>query len=276
MKESPDGYNLTLTNDFIFRSIFGVEKNADILLSLVNAVLESKGLQPVIGIHPVNPLLAAAYMPQKEGILDVRAVDSFGVQYDLEIQVRSQENYIKRSLFYLSRMYGGQLNRGSEYELLTPCIGISILDFNLFKEGPFFHHLYTFREADHPDLELSRDMMIHFLELPKFIKLLGSVPVPGPDAADTLKLLEKWLYLLKEIDNPEDAMVQKILSTTPELDKVHDEYVEFMTNEALRAEALSHEMWLHDQASHKAEARQSRRESGRTPGTCKENAGKRF
>lgn len=50
-------------------------------------------------------------------------------------------------------------------------------------------------------------------------------------------------------------MVQKILSITPELKKIQSEYVEFMIEVALRAEALSHEMWLHDQASHKAEAR---------------------
>ena len=37
MKKSTEEYNLALTNDFIFRSIFSVDKNADILLSLVNA-----------------------------------------------------------------------------------------------------------------------------------------------------------------------------------------------------------------------------------------------
>jgi predicted transposase/invertase (TIGR01784 family) len=109
----------------------------------VNAVFASKGLEPVSKIEAVNPNLDAHQIARKEGILDVRAIDSQGRHYDIEIQVRPQPSYIKRSLYYVARMYGEQLTRGEEYSLLAPCIGINILDYVLFRDSPLFHQLYT-------------------------------------------------------------------------------------------------------------------------------------
>jgi len=62
-------------------------------------------------------------------------------------------------------------------------------------------------------------------------------------------------------------MVQKIISTTPELEKVQQEYDLFLTDEQLRWEALSHEMWLHDQASYRKEARDEGKAEGFTEST---------
>jgi len=262
--------NLGLTNDFVFRNIFGAKKNSALLLSLVNAVLQAKGLEPVVSITPVSPFLPVHQLSQREGILDVQAVDASGRLYDLEIQVRNQKNYIKRSLFYLARMYGGQLSRGSEFEHLVPCISINFVDFVLFPDDGLFHHFFSLREFDNPDEELSRDLTLHYLELPKLIAHFNGI---GPVGDDYLKILEKWLYLMKEIDNPEDTMVQKIISTTPELEKVQQEYDLFLTDEQLRWEALSHEMWLHDQASYRKEARDEGLAEGKAEGFAESTYG---
>lgn len=37
----------------------------------------------------------------------------------------------ERSLFYLSRIYGNQLNAGEKYPVLKRTIGINLLNFNL-------------------------------------------------------------------------------------------------------------------------------------------------
>jgi len=57
---------------------------------------------------------------QREGILDVHAYDESGQQYDLEIQVRPQRSYVKRSLYYLARMYGSQLVKSIDYDRALP------------------------------------------------------------------------------------------------------------------------------------------------------------
>lgn len=249
-------YDFDLTNDFLFRHIFGDEKNSAILLSFVNAVFESKGLALLSKIEAVNPNLGAHDIAQKEGILDVRAVDSQGRQYDIEIQVRPQVSYIKRSLYYVARMYGEQLTRGEDYGSLKPCIGINILDYVLFRESPLFHQLFTLQSVDEPGAELTKDITLHYLELPK---------LRMPDGAHS-SLLEKWLYLLKKINEPEDAMIKEMRTEIPELDRVAQEYAHLMTDEQIKIEALSHEMWLHDQATYRKEAREEGLAEGRSVG----------
>ncbi len=259
--------NFSLTNDFIFRYIFGAEANADILLSLINSVLEAKQLPRAVGIKSANPFLQVTERAQREGILDVRAVDPEGKQFDIEIQVRTQKAYVKRSLYYLSRMYGFQLLRGDKYELLEPCISINILDFVLFPEERAFHHFFTFREYDRHELELSQDISVHYLELPKLLKLIDS---PAPSTS--LKMVEKWLYLIKEIDNPEDPMVQTIIKTTPELHRTKEEYDRFVADLKLRYEAEDHEKWLHDQAQYEYEAMEEGKAKGLAEGLAEGKA----
>jgi predicted transposase/invertase (TIGR01784 family) len=151
-------------------------------------------------------------------------------------------------------MYGEQLTRGEEYSLLAPCIGINILDYVLFRESAFFHQLFTLQSVDEPGKELTRDITLHYLELPK---------LKGLDISH-FTLLEKWLYLLKKIKNPEDTMIKEMRTEIPELDRVAQEYAHLMTDEQIKIEALSHEMWLHDQASYKKEARDEGLAEGRS------------
>lgn len=237
-------YDIDLTNDFVFRHIFGDERNSDLLLSLVNAVLAAKGLPQLAGIVSVNPFLPINELTQREGILDVRAVDDQGRHYDIEIQVSPQEAYIPRSIYYLCRMYGGQLERAADYRKLEPCVSISILDFNLFKDSLEMHHYFTLRCSEDYGRELSRDLSLHYLELPK-VKFPTSI---------SSSMIEKWLYLMKRINNPEDSMVNDITSSTPELERAKEAYTALMTDEQKRMEALAHEMWVRDQIAYRREA----------------------
>jgi predicted transposase/invertase (TIGR01784 family) len=90
-------YNLT--TDFLFRAVFGKQKNSTILRSLISAVLEAKGYPPITVIMVANPEIEGDALKEKSGILDVLAVDSNGRNYNNEIQVRRQrirKTYRKR------------------------------------------------------------------------------------------------------------------------------------------------------------------------------------
>ncbi len=178
-------YNLT--NDFLFRAVFGKQKNANILRSLINAVLEAKGYPPITGITIANPEIEGDALKEKSGVLDVLAVDSNGKNYNIEIQVRRQNDYIQRTLFYLSRMISRQLIEGERYAKLHPCIGIHILDFTLFPNTDSFHNQFLFRTGLPEELILTHDLSLHYIELPKL-----------PCGAHSLSNLEKWLYLSRK------------------------------------------------------------------------------
>ncbi len=55
-------------------------------------------------------------------------------QIDMEMQVASFDYWDARILFYLSKIFSGQLKKGEPYENLKKCIHVSILDFVHFEE----------------------------------------------------------------------------------------------------------------------------------------------
>ena len=76
---------------------------------------------------------------EKLGILDVFVKMMDGTQMNLEMQVHFFAFWDSRILFYLSKMFAGQLHRGESYDRLRKCIHVSILDFNRFDDGECYH-----------------------------------------------------------------------------------------------------------------------------------------
>ena len=70
----------------------------------------------------------------KLGILDVRVRMLDGVQINMEMQVKKYDFWDERTLFYLCKMFSGQLKSGGSYGNLKKCIHVSILDFIHFPE----------------------------------------------------------------------------------------------------------------------------------------------
>lgn len=66
-------YNLT--NDFLFRSVFGKQRNARILCSLINAVLEAKGSPPISGITVTNPSLEGERYAKLKPCIGIHILD---------------------------------------------------------------------------------------------------------------------------------------------------------------------------------------------------------
>ena len=55
-------------------------------------------------------------------ILDIRARMNDGTQVNIEVQVCKDPNMAKRSLYYWSKMYGGELQEGDPYNKLVQAI----------------------------------------------------------------------------------------------------------------------------------------------------------
>jgi len=175
----------TFLNDIIFKIVFGSPQNEALLRSLLNAVLGLSGEEEIVELTLLGRDITKAYLAEKGAILDVRARDGLGRQYNIEVQLREQPAYIERSLFYLSKLYSEQIERGGDYTQLTRTVAISILDFTLFPQVQSLHTRFRFREPEH-GLELSDILEIHYIELSKFRR---DQPL--------VTLLEKWLHALK-------------------------------------------------------------------------------
>jgi predicted transposase/invertase (TIGR01784 family) len=97
--------------DIVFKKLFGVEENKDLLISLLNSIVsEEDQVEDVELLNPYNP---RNFAQDKLSILDVKAKrKKDGARYSIEIQVSDEADYDKRSLYYWGKLYTEQLSKG--------------------------------------------------------------------------------------------------------------------------------------------------------------------
>lgn len=149
--------------DFVFKKIFGNEQHPEILISFLNAVIQSD--DPIKSVEIKNTDIEKEYLNAKFSRLDIRALTNRDEQINIEIQVRDEYNMIKRSLYYWSKMYDSQSEKRGKYESLKRTICINVLDFSFLSDNKF-HSVYRLKDIKTNE-ELTDVMEIHFIELPK-------------------------------------------------------------------------------------------------------------
>lgn len=178
-------------NDIAFRKIFGNENRKEVLISFLNAILDFHGEQRIQEVLITNPYQLPALRGGKATIIDVKAKDQRGHEYIVEMQVAEADGFNKRVLYYTSKSYVDQINRGEFYDKLKPAIFIGILDFT-HTHNP--HYLNRHRILDiETGQQCIRDIEFNFIELPKFTKKREELQT----------LVEKWVFFIKEAENLE-------------------------------------------------------------------------
>ena len=190
--------------DFVFKNIFGSEKNPKILISFLNATLKPKYLITAVEIK--NTDLNKDYIEDKFSRLDVKATTSNDEVINIEIQLKNEYNMIKRSLYYWSKLYSEQLNEGEDYNLLKRTICINILNFKYLKTRKF-HSAYRLKE-------------IYFIEIPKLEE--------GTDEKD---MLVNWVEFLKD---PESEKVRSLEMNIEEIRQAKDELIRMSNDDTQR------------------------------------------
>lgn len=175
--------------DFVFKRIFGTEENKDVLITFLNAVFKPAPGKELTDIEILNPYIDKEALSDKLSILDIRARTAGGTLINIEIQLINRFNMEKRTLYYWSKMYAGQLSEGQDYRELKKTVTINILDFACLP-GERYHHIFHLREDREPELVLSDDLEIHFLELPK-------LEVGAYSLEDSLV---KWLLFIRGVE----------------------------------------------------------------------------
>ncbi|MCI0691367.1 Rpn family recombination-promoting nuclease/putative transposase [candidate division KSB1 bacterium] len=188
--------------DFAFKLIFGNEKAKEVLISFLNAVLGLEGIHAISEVTILNPYQAPKIPTLKHSFLDVKCRDHRGVEFVVETQVQYAEGFEKRIQYNACKAYVGQIPTGTDYPKLNQVIGITIVDFVLFKEFDHYLSCHEFREtiSNHCYLDEIRH---YFIELPKFTK----------SEAELETTIEKWCYFLKHAGHLE--MIPEKLNQEP-------------------------------------------------------------
>jgi predicted transposase/invertase (TIGR01784 family) len=228
---------LTPKLDLVFKKLFA--GNPDILTDLLNSVLKLPKDRRIRTVEVKNPIVLPEEITQKYIVLDILATDESGFSYEIEMQVRRYESYSKRALFYLSRIYAGQLESGENYEELKPVIGIHFLDSEMFPGLADFHFLFEMRDVRYPELRLTDDMSLHIFELPKFEKIIKTGQLKDR--------LSEWLHFFNHAHEEDRTM--RTSYKNPAIQKAFDVLETLSADEETRQLARMREDALRNERS---------------------------
>lgn len=151
--------------DFCFKELM---EDPEVRKGFISAVLKIAP-EAVVETVLIPTHLRKGHKKDKLGILDICVRLNGNQKIDMEIQVAPFSLWQERTLFYLSKMYVGNISEGEGYEALEKCIQVGILDFILFPEDEEYYSQFHFWEDDRKRMYTDQ-MEIHVLELPKLEK----------------------------------------------------------------------------------------------------------
>lgn len=153
--------------DYAFKRLFGMERNRDLLIDLINAVLDLPAGEQVAEVEILNPFNPQETASDKLSIVDIKARDQRGRFFNVEMQMAAVANLRRRLLFYWARIYQQQLASGEDYDLLRPTYTICFINDKLFPEASPYHLEFRLTECN-LGFEFTADIRLHTIELPKF------------------------------------------------------------------------------------------------------------
>ncbi|TBV06909.1 Rpn family recombination-promoting nuclease/putative transposase [Stutzerimonas kirkiae] len=234
--------------DVIFKRLFA--EAPDLLADLINAVRSDE--PPIVELQVLNPQIAPEELTGKFIVLDILARDQTGQLFNIEMQTRNHAGWPSRSLYYLARNLGRQLQAGDGYQRMQPVIGIHLMDFDLFEEEQACW-AFELRDRQRPQVRLDRSLQLHLIELPKADRLHSQ---GGSALADWILYLKHW--------QQEDVLMQSIES--PAIKKARERLQTLSDDDEARRLAFVRERALHDEVTEKAEAEARGRLAGKAEG----------
>ncbi len=240
--EQANGFIMKPKIDFAFKELM---MNDKVRLGFVSAVM---GVDPseIKETKILNTELRREHEDEKQWILDVHVLMNDDTEIDMEINLVLFLYWADRSLFYVSKMFVAGLHPGERYDKLKKCIGISVLDFRLFKDSEEYYSCFHIWEDTRHTLYTEK-MEFHVIELPKLPELTKERIENCKDPR------ELWAEFLRA-EQKEDF--EMIANRDPYIREAYDQLQIISQDTRLRYEYLAREKAIRDQLQYEWEAEQ--------------------
>jgi len=210
---------LPATDDWIFKLLFGDERNKSVLIDLLKALVNLPDEECELTFLDTN--LKPEFEEDKLGRLDVKVRTKSGQIVNIEIQVEPQKHIAKRLSFYKSKMIVEQIGKSDHYDRIQRVICVCIISRPLFPGVKEYLNRFRFcNEAN----GLSFDAIpeeIYTLELSKV-----------PRASDGTDGWEWVRFLLARTEEEIEILAQR----NPEIRKAANALYELSADPEVRAE----------------------------------------
>ena len=222
---------LPVTSDFIFKLIFGDQRNVDILAAFLRAVLDIPD-EEYDRLVIVDPHIKKESENDKYGILDVKLHTVSGSVIHIEIQVRVLPDMKARTIYSQSKLVTEQMASGMNWSNIKRTITIVITSDVFIPEGDNYHHQFRYRTDD--GIEFTDLSEINTLDLNK---------LPADD--DSTELWD-WMKFIKTDD---EEVLDMLATRSPQMRKAVGVLKELSTDEATRMLYEKREMARRDYES---------------------------
>ena len=207
---------LPVKNDFVFKLIFGDQRNVDILAAFLRSVLDIPD-DEYERLTIVDPYLKKESDDDKYGILDVKLHTVSGGIIHIEIQLRVHPDMKARTIYSQSKMVTEQISSGKNWSVIKRVITIVITEDIFVPEGDRYHHQFRHRTAD--GIEFTDLVEINTLDLNKL--------PPDDDSTDL------W-YWMKFIKSDDEGVIDMLAARSPQMRKAVGVLKELSADEATR------------------------------------------
>lgn len=184
---------LPLSNDYVFKRIFGKGGNERILKSLLEAIIRIK----IKSIEVQNPEIPKENINDKLSILDIKAVINENTIIDIEMQVGNVEAIERRLVVYSSKLIASDIKVAEDYINTKDTIVICIVNDNITKRNSYLSVAKLKYDEQEEIRKVDMGYKIEDKYLTEMIKYyiieLGKFKRKKPKVAD---LLEKWLSVI--------------------------------------------------------------------------------
>jgi predicted transposase/invertase (TIGR01784 family) len=232
--------------DYVFKLIFGDQRNIDILAAFLKAALDLNE-DEYSRLSIIDPHLKRESPEDKLGILDVRVQTTSGITVNVEIQVLAAKELRKRFTLYAAKMLTGQIKRGEPYGGIERVISIIIMDDILIPEEKCYYNEYGIINK-RTGREFTNLLGINVLELPKL-----------PEAPDRSRLWN-WGQFFRSKTEEEFAMAAE---RDKDIGRAVAAVIELSEDERAEMLADSRNMFLWDHWAREQEHDEKGREEGR-------------
>ena len=246
--------------DVLFKFLFGRPERSELFLDLLNALMFPNGEQAFTRIAFIDREISPVRVSGKGSRLDIVArLD--GELVNLEVQIRHEPGYLKRSLYYWSLLYSNSLDRRGKYLDTVRTISLNLLDFVLFPEERECRNSYSIRN-DVSGRLLCDDLRIVYFELPKDRKERKAGRRPR-------NRLERWLCYLDGMRGDE---MDRIAAVEPGIGVALDLEQEFFQSRDQRLAYIVNMMEFWDEEEISGRREEAALAKGRAEGEAKGRA----
>lgn len=260
--------------DVAFRYIFGTEKNKNLLKVLLEHVFRKE----IQEITYDNTAQVGESLDSRNAYFDVFCKDADGSDFIVECQVKEQEHFTERAVFYTSRAISNQAPKGEWDYNFCPVYFLGLTDFRIPESvrhsNDYVHRFslineetgetmtdnvrYVFMEVGpfqkaYDECNSFEERFLHYMKnLPKFVsepdthhdsyfqELLQAADYLNMDK-ETQALYDKRLKEMRDIKNVEDFMKKKAKEEGRAEGRVegHADMVNAMSSRGLSPEEIS-------------------------------------